>query len=611
LFTDYVALVEGQGSPLNPSAAGSPIFIGIKWEVFQQHRRVQNGLTPPLEPAEAVRLEAEVLEVLGLWREQDVVRQVNIQGSKLGDQPLEYLLKEVLQAFNPATRREALETHLYRLYQGFEASASTEDVFTRDPTTSDPLTTCLRDLCALNPSYNLDDLSALIRRLQRNFSSSAEWESSAAGQFLGSLYQSRSGKILGDSPPEKPQTGSPQSLGESHVKELMRILDSLMMAKQSSLDASIASASGDRQIERYLVLLYGSCLVEGFLRQGQVVWNEVSSHLARTLASLPSSAMTTIGTMVAASVFRGQDCSNLELTQLTKRSSDWVEKELLGKVEAVKRQAQRQAVLDGQVTELVAVQLEKDLAKSGLSPDKVRRFRGQLRNALAKVDATFLHSMEEEIKLPLKPNVLQRVFKQALGRGARGNDHVDDAAYTTAFQQKVFRAKELLDFLRNEEEYMAYVARVEDEVVEEIEEELLDHIYEMSEELRTSLDPDMVESKVPKHYDVPSLRFRVLNDSEAGGIGLEQESGRISEAFSATLATDADHGTREGLNCLRTGLLDGTEARWRFAFKPVKRGGQTMVQDAVAGALRPASSSEAQSRSWQSHPPRQSWDECR
>lgn len=165
--------------------------------------------------------------------------------------------------------------------------------------------------------------------------------------------------------------------------------------------------------------------------------------------------------------------------------------------------------------------------------------------------------------------------------------------------------------------YAEYVSAVKDRIVEEIEEELLDTVYDMSEDLRMELDPVLVDVKPREHYDVPSLKFRVLNDhepamSEGVRAGFleegEEEEGMVGEGelwkprgeLRDLAGSDASRKGRKG------GSGEGVQQRrWSFAFKDaaLPGGGEggaeggTVVRDRT-GRLRAASAKEEKARTW-------------
>ena len=185
-------------------------------------------------------------------------------------------------------------------------------------------------------------------------------------------------------------------------------------------------------------------------------------------------------------------------------------------------------------------------------------------------------------------------------------------------EERARAAKALLEHLRGKGgSYAEYVSAVKDRIVEEIEEELLDAVYDMSDDLRMELDPVLVDLKPKEHYDVPSLKFRVLNDAEPavsegvrGGFleeGEEEEwvvgeggLWRPKEELRDLAASEASRKGRKG------GSGEGVQQRrWSFAFKDaaLPGGGEggaeggTVVRDRT-GRLRAASGKEEKARSW-------------
>jgi hypothetical protein len=135
----------------------------------------------------------------------------------------------------------------------------------------------------------------------------------------------------------------------------------------------------------------------------------------------------------------------------------------------------------------------------------------------------------------------------------------------------------------------------------------------MSDELGMELDPTLVDLKPREHYDIPSLKFRVLNDNEPA-VSDRVRDGFIREGPVAEAKGAVNIPVWQPKGDLRdlTEPMDGKgqkggvqQRRWKFAFKDASvssagRGaakGGTVIRDKT-GRLRAASPTEEQGRSW-------------
>jgi hypothetical protein len=109
----------------------------------------------------------------------------------------------------------------------------------------------------------------------------------------------------------------------------------------------------------------------------------------------------------------------------------------------------------------------------------------------------------------------------------------------------------------------------------------------------------MSDVKLPDHYDLPSLRFSVLNDTEYAAPVLAEGEGSVSlEALSQDVkwrkpsTVTSDHYQPEQ-----------QATRWKYALKSCAGEGAaedetSVIRDSVTGRLRPATPLEEAKRTW-------------
>ncbi len=406
-------------------------------------------------------------------------------------------------------------------------------------------------------------------------------------------------------------------------------LHELHTQRRMALTAALGSApvaGGERDgrlLRSYLLLLAESANVEAFDRWNQGVLGGVLPGLRRVFRGKPETVAAAYGVVVE-QVYGGEEMGGSgglrALAGLAGRTEAWVEATLLKLMEAAFDHGGEGAVLPNPIL-LTANWLSQDCYAAGVrSPGALRRLRGEMAAAVAGAGGVVFEGEEGEGMMDREEAamVLQEALALPIGAHAEGGVETYEALMEEEGQGPVEgrarAAKALLEYLRQHDAYHAYTGAVKDTVVSEIEEELRDTIYECSDDLGLDLDPNLVDLKPREHYDVPSLRFRVLNDAEAAaslGVrdGFVEEEGGLGKGGGAWRPHDVIHDPSAAAAAdANAGALP--QRRWSFAFKDSalggekqkavkgKEGGATVVRDARTGRLRAATGGEEGKRSW-------------
>jgi hypothetical protein len=447
-----------------------------------------------------------------------------------------------------------------------------------------------------------------------------------------------------------------------------RHLQQLHTQRRGALGAALASSSAPgaardpQALRRYLLLLSVAANVESFDRLNQAVLGGLLPQLQRVFRHKPE-AVQAAYEMVVEHLYGAEDVGGeavAALAQLAGRTEDWVEATLLKLLEAhTAGDNSSSGSASGSNKRLpnpiliTANWLSQDCYAAGVrSPAALKRLRAEMAAAVVggipEAEARSVEEGQGEEALGIDADeaalILQEAVALPIGAHAEGDVETYEAlragsgsrsgSVSVGMEERARAAKALLEYLRQHDAYQGYTGPVKDTIVGEIEEELRDTIYECSDDLRLDLDPNLVDLKPREHYDVPSLRFRVLNDSEAAASpglrdGFVEEAGEgtsrpvwrphdlipdPSAAKAHAQAQAQGQGKSRGQG-QEGGALQ--QRRWSFAFKDTALGdkkkgrapaaaaahagagaGATVVRDARTGRLRAASQAEEGRRSW-------------
>lgn len=647
---------------------GGGLFDHVRFEALQQHRRLmrQDAAGAALyarvgdELAQA-RVEQEVMAALDAMDEAEAVAAAAASGKQQEDGGADYderqraALKALLAAEGPEGRAAAAKAYAGALLSEFswEQAGQGEEGEEEEEVAKRALCTLLRDAQEASALRGKVDATGVIGALLSEGAAAGgdpllqralQLTTAAAGQGSGN------GKDAGEGGDLHARERGYQGTVRAHLRELQT-------QRRGALGKALASSStpgGPRDpaaLRRYLLLLAVAANVEAFDRLNQAVLGGVLPQLQRVFRHKREVVAAAYGMMVD-HLYGGKDIGGEavgELAKMAGRTEAWVEATLLKLLEAQQEGEdsgkQKQKQLPNPIL-LVANWLSHDCYASGVrSPAALKRLRAELAAAVAGGDAVGeaeLREVEaaagglglgdaEEAGL-----ILQEAVALPIGAHVEGDLETYEALRAgeggaASVEERARAAKALLEHLRQTDAYHAYTGPVKDTVVEQLEEEIRDTIYEWSDELRLDLDPNLVDIKPREHYDVPSLRFRVLNDAEAA-VSASQRDGFVEEEAMAvgavrkawrpdTLISDpsATSNTQLKKGGENNGGSNGggplPQRRWSFAFKDTALGGAkagssgvggpagasagaTVVRDARTGRLRAASASEVSRRSW-------------
>lgn len=646
---EYMAQLQQQARTETHAVAGREGLLDhVRFEALQQHRRLlrQDAAGVALygevgdELAHA-QLEQEVIAAL------DAVTEAEAAAAKQDgadyDERQRAALKGLLAATGPEGRAAAAKAYAGALLsefsweagqgQGKQGKQEEEEVAKR------ALCTLLRDAQEASALRGKVDASGVIGVLMA--------EGAGAGAASLPLLQRALQLTTAAAGQNKDASEGLHARERGYQATVRTHLRQLQTQRKAALGKALASSSspgGPRDpaaLRRYLLLLAVAANVEAFDRLNQAVLAGVLPQLQRVFRHKPEVVGAAYG-MLVDHLYGGKDVGSEALGELAKmasRTEAWVEATLLKLLEAHTAADKDDGKLPNPIL-VVANWLSHDCYASGVrSPAALKRLRAEMVAAVAgdaSIGEAELQAVEaaagglglgdaEEAGL-----ILQEALALPIGAHADGDLETYEAlraGEAAPMEERARAAKALLEYLRQADAYHAYTGPVKDTVVGEIEEEIRDTIYEWSDDLRLDLDPNLVDLKPREHYDVPSLRFRVLNEGEAAvslsqrdgfveeeGEGLGQGQGRARKAWrpealipdpSATTKTQKGKATGAGL----------PQRRWSFAFKDTALGGAkagssavggpagasvgaTVVRDARTGRLRAASASEEGRRSW-------------
>ncbi len=595
------------------------VFGEVQWEVLQQHRRLlrQDDAGTALyasvgnEEAHAV-LEQEVMDAIFHLSEAQV-KDLHKTSPATAQSQQEGLRKVLATTRGNGERQAALQAYVKALFAEFSwassSSSSAQDAATVSRRAYELFLGDIHESVSLRDGVNPMEVAAELRDL---LPAGAD---DAVHQAMVDCSSGGGGVSLPHRELREAEIGYQQHV----AADLAKLKAARVTALRSSRKGG-AKGGDEKAMRRYLVLAAVASRLDAFDRVNQSVLTKILQDLLQAFRG-KQEVVAAAYKLLVEELYTGQEIDATAIAEVAKlvgRTEDWVGATL---VKLMKSGTQETAYANP--ADIARQVLNQDCFTAGIrSAAGLKKVREELLGAASKLTAADVEAVEDEFGFPVDVEEAQDLLAGALdhpiGTHTEPSALLADALWhkDAPIEDRARAAKALLERLRLEPDYQAYVAPIRDRIVEEIEEELLDTVYDMSDELRTEIDPVLVDLKPKEHYDIPSLKFRVLNDNETAASDgvrdgfVEEEADETDVAaslwrphdelrdFAASAASKKGQvgGSGEGVQ----------QRRWSFAFKDTalpgggKSGAQkggTVIRDKT-GRLRAASPGEEQARSW-------------
>jgi len=628
-LTEYMEmlLAEAQAAVREEEEESAVSAEDVQWEALQQHRRIlrQDSVGQALykefgaEVAHAA-LEQEVVDaILGAREEIVSARPASETPSSRQQQDA---LKAVMATERESKEREAaMQNYVRSLWGGIRWHSSASDAL--EATASVSLQAFTRFVGDVHESSGLRgrvDPMEVAAELQGVLANSSSAVSALLSDMVSLAQEGEEGNVSRLAHKEI------RAVERGYQENVARELAALKEARVAALKASRgggAKGGENEALRRYLVLAAVSSRLDAFDRVNQAVLSNLLPEVMRAFRGKQETVAAAY-TLLVEEMYGGKAIGATgvaEVAGLARRTEGWVESTLVKILKGSWDEVEKGEIMaQVDVGALASRLLTQDCFYAGIrSSPGLKVLREELLHAARNLDTADVKAVESDFGLSVDTDEVRTMVAGALEKPLK--QHIEaNIAMADALRRKdapirdrARAAKALLDHLRLDVNYQEYAGPVRDRIVEEIEEDLLDTVYDMSDELGMELDPTLVDLKPREHYDIPSLKFRVLNDNEPA-VSDRVRDGFIREGPVAEAKGAVNIPVWQPKGDLRdlTEPMDGKgqkggvqQRRWKFAFKDASvpsagRGaakGGTVIRDKT-GRLRAASPTEEQGRSW-------------